>query len=949
MRANANTKPTAATVVRLAACPIACDVRVLVADRTQEFAPRPSRRASVVAGLALLGLFGIFLARSWQAWGHLVSDHGREMFVPLRLTEGDLLYEDVRYPYGPLSPYLHALFYGLWKPHLAVLYASGIASTAVCLFALYEIGRQIGSLTAAVLAAALAMIDLMFRPAVPHFSFLFPYAYPATHGLAFLLVSLAGALRLVRNPSVGMAIVVGVFVGLALLTKQEFGAIALGTGGLAAFAMVATKGFAHVRTSVAALAGSALGVAAVGWGAMATVVSPSTILWRGLFAEEYFGWPLTWHIAGLPVGMSAFEALRHLGSLYLRSAPLLLVVIGVVVGVGVASAPAGTRSGDPRLSPRRVLAWSALRVAALSLAVVCGWQFADAVWGLATSAREGLRLRYSYLPLLLLGWALIDTLGVVRDWHRTGRPREQRVARWMVVVVATVMLFRVPGKAVPGSYANFYLGPGLLLATILLVDLLPRSLTRFGCRSSAARVAGVIAVAALVGALAVPSWARWGTRTVPLTTARGTMMLPDGDPIVPMYREALDVIAARTRPGDEILAVPTETSLYFLSGRSNHLFEPGLMTVLTTPESERSYIAELEAQPPKLVLTSSRALFEYGRGMFGHDYGREVYRWLRGRYAPLGDLLGEPPLVIAPWEPHEGPDTPDPRGTIAASRDVVYSRVGDRDLRLDIFRPTGFASPRPALVFFHGGGWMRGDKSDAFPDAGTFWARQGVREWPTLQPYLDLGMAVVAVEYRLSSEAAAPAAVVDALASIEWLAAHGKTYGVDPRRLVVVGVSAGGHLALMAALTYETEAFAEPTGLPRPRARIVAAIDLYGPTDLEDLVSGPNERVWAMSWLGEGEGDGRDGLARRVSPLSHVHEGAPPVHIIHSDADRVVPYDHAVRLRDALEEVGADVELVTLPGGVHGFLDEAEQGRVKEVVVRFLRELDLVDRASRAN
>jgi dipeptidyl aminopeptidase/acylaminoacyl peptidase len=114
------------------------------------------------------------------------------------------------------------------------------------------------------------------------------------------------------------------------------------------------------------------------------------------------------------------------------------------------------------------------------------------------------------------------------------------------------------------------------------------------------------------------------------------------------------------------------------------------------------------------------------------------------------------------------------------------------------------------------------------------------------------------------------------------------------------------------------------------------AIDLYGITDVPPLLDTPDLRPWATDWIGK-RPDARD-MARRMSPLTLVRAGLPPVLIVHSDADTVVPYDQAERLVRALRDAGVSVELLTLPGAVHGFLTPGEHARLERSV------LDLLDR-----
>src|SRR5712691_2367214 len=80
----------------------------------------------------------------------------------------------------------------------------------------------------------------------------------------------------------------------------------------------------------------------------------------------------------------------------------------------------------------------------------------------------------------------------------------------------------------------------------------------------------------------------------------------------------------------------------------------------------------------------------------------------------------------------------------------------------------------------------------------------------------------------------------------------------------------------------------------------------------------------------------RDEIAKRVSPLSYVRAGLPPIITIHGDADTLVPYNHSVRLQEALQKAGVPHELVTIPGGGHGNFPPAEWQRAYTAIQAFL-------------
>lgn len=234
-----------------------------------------------------------------------------------------------------------------------------------------------------------------------------------------------------------------------------------------------------------------------------------------------------------------------------------------------------------------------------------------------------------------------------------------------------------------------------------------------------------------------------------------------------------------------------------------------------------------------------------------------------------------------------------PEGT-RVQRDTAYNLYPET--RLDIYQPPGPMGNRPGVLVIHGGGWTQGDRAGDV----DFHVRR----------YVAKGFVVANINYRLAKTAPAPAAVEDAIHAANWFVENAKVYGVDPKRVVVTGGSAGGHLALMAAMVNKS------AGLGKP-VKVRAVVNFFGITDVGDQIQGPNERDYAVEWLPAQPG--RMELARRVSPITYVRRDLPAILTIHGDADDTVPYEHGVRLTKALTSAGAVAELITVPGGGHGF------------------------------
>lgn len=254
--------------------------------------------------------------------------------------------------------------------------------------------------------------------------------------------------------------------------------------------------------------------------------------------------------------------------------------------------------------------------------------------------------------------------------------------------------------------------------------------------------------------------------------------------------------------------------------------------------------------------------------------------------------------------------------------DVAYHRAGGKDLTLDIyapktniFAPPEAKTPTPTIIYFHGGGWMKGNKG-----------------WGTViaHPFIAKGWSVVTVGYRLGDVAPAPAAVEDARCAVRWVIQNATKYGFDTDRLVLMGRSAGGHLALTAGmlpvsagLDYACPETAKNAAGPYrvdaalPEIKVAAIVNWFGIPDVAQLIDGPSAKTYAVAWLGSQEN--RLDIAKKVSPINYVRPGLPPILTIHGDKDSIVPYKQALKLHKKLDQAGVANHLYTIKGRGHLF------------------------------
>ncbi|MGH7332659.1 MAG: alpha/beta hydrolase [Candidatus Rokuibacteriota bacterium] len=263
---------------------------------------------------------------------------------------------------------------------------------------------------------------------------------------------------------------------------------------------------------------------------------------------------------------------------------------------------------------------------------------------------------------------------------------------------------------------------------------------------------------------------------------------------------------------------------------------------------------------------------------------------LRQQLRTMVRLMDEP---APPLPCLEDIHIPGPAGPIPAR---VYDPVG-------VGGEVARASARPAVAYFHGGGWVQGDLETHHGLCARLAQRSG-----TL---------VVAVDYRLAPEHKFPAAVEDALAAYGWLRTHGQAIGADPARVAVAGDSAGGNLAAVVSQQ------AVGTGVAPPICQVLVypavdfALDTVSHRELADGHVIPRDRVtWYMQQYLRGESDRTD---PRASPLRTPDlSGQPPTLVITAGFDPLRDEGHAYAER--LRAAGVDVVYREYPGQIHAFV-----------------------------
>jgi len=270
---------------------------------------------------------------------------------------------------------------------------------------------------------------------------------------------------------------------------------------------------------------------------------------------------------------------------------------------------------------------------------------------------------------------------------------------------------------------------------------------------------------------------------------------------------------------------------------------------------------------------------------------------------------------------------------VSLIQDEVYRTDGPWRLTLDRYVPasspdqTRPAPPRPVLIAIHGGSWCGGTKAVYRSDPRN-----------TVIRLANRGIVVVAIDYRLARPGVPtwPAVLDDVREAVRWVRRHAGELHVDPERIVVMGQSAGAHLAALVATMPDQP---DPAGVS---SRVQGAVSFYGPSDLNRLV---NFRQLTHEPIRTFVGDSRENftrLAADASPLNHVSVGDPPMLLLHGSEDLCVPPEQSILMADALERAGVPHRLIIVDGARHGFETLFEKPQTRDLLPEILAFLESV-------
>jgi 4-amino-4-deoxy-L-arabinose transferase-like glycosyltransferase len=571
---------------------------------------------------------GLFMASiSWLKWPDLLIDFGEQVYIPWRLSEGQVLYRDIAYGYGPLSSYFHALLFKIFDPGINILIGFNLLVVTGLSVLIYFLFKKLANPLTGFLCtfAFLTLFAFGQYQGGGNYNFICSYVYSLPHGVALSFLALFLFLKFLEGSQLRYLGFSGGVVGLVYWTKMEvFVALAFSLllGLLASwFQRRLNKGEA-VREALLTLA---------------TFIIPV------LFFYSYFltKMPLKEALVTLP---NPFSFLGQVGSLkqfqlnqwilgfdqpfsnllkLLQYFFVLIAIVGFIVAVD--SLLSGPLKHIKQLS---LLFWVSMAGVLYAVSPQIPWLY--------------LGRPLPLISLLITGYYAVRLARGLKENRNTGNDLFLTVYS----IFCTIILLKIVLNTHLFHYGFALALPATLLTIHTLLFFLPRHFSALRNFRGVYHTAILTLVLFFIYAHVRVEYQVYQFKTQPISQGRDLLL--DYDPVLEnrgvIVNQTLDYLNHRVKPGIEIATVPYGSMINYLSRHPHPLptlnFNPYNVALF----GDQGYLESLQkaASPYILLVHVDAGILVSGKRFFGKDFGQSAYIWIMQNYTLEQQFGAEP-------------------------------------------------------------------------------------------------------------------------------------------------------------------------------------------------------------------------------------------------------------------------------------------------------------------
>jgi hypothetical protein len=570
-----------------------------------------ARYRRCIGPVVILVSLGFALWWSWGTWPDVLVDFGRELYTPWQITQGKVLYRDITSFYGPLSPYVNALWFRCFGVSLQTLVWCNVALFGAMLGLIYSIVMSLAGRIAATMAgvATVLIFGCAQYVGIGNYNYVCPYSHEATHGLLLSLLAIFALIRFARVNSLKWVWLGGACVGLTFLTKPEI-FIACAPPvlmGLLSTCWIKSTIRPHVALAVFVIAAAAGPVVAF---ALLSTAMPPGEAWRGVLGSwAFLGNDRLTSLPFYQRGMGIDHVAFNIGAMALNGlwyAIVLAAQLAIALTIGRKHANSG------------LMALAGFLVAAVGFTLM--WQLQS----------YGNWVRS--LPIWMAAAVGVNALSAARTSQRT-HMRVHAVMLASTCCFGLLMLIKIVLFARFIHYGFVLSMPAMIVATGAIGGALPRWVNRKGGSGLLVQVGGLTACAILCYLCLLFQSRIFSAKSL-LIGQGGDEFRTTAIPGSPIQR-CMQGIQKLPGGRKSMVVLPEGVMLNYLLRIPN----PTPFLTFLPPDvimfTEERLLKALKAHPPDLIVGMPRDTTEYGLAQFGRDYNQALNLWVINEYDPM--------------------------------------------------------------------------------------------------------------------------------------------------------------------------------------------------------------------------------------------------------------------------------------------------------------------------
>ncbi len=571
----------------------------------------------------IIWMMGLFMAWiSWLKWPDLIIDYGEQLYIAWRLSEGEVLYKDINYFYGPLSSYLHAILFKLFGANFLIIISFNLFLIALTTWLIFRIFSSIGTHTSALFSSLIFVTVFAFSQYLwmGNHNFVCSYVYDITHGIFLTLASIYQLTELIKNQKTKNLFFLGFLTGLVFLTKFE---VALAWG-ITVITILSYYFYHHVPVQ------------------KSKIREVLIFILSSLLPLAIFFFYFSFHYSFTEAFLTLLKPWTYAFNPSIRDLPFYKSVMGInqlkeniLINVKFAGLGAALILVlvffNYTLLKKKINNFSHFGFSVIFLLGFYFLFFNTIPW------LEILRP----VPLILFSAILFF---LIKYHKETNSNRKILLPLIAFSLFSLLLLIKIIFKTHVYHYGAALALPGTLILAKLLIDEIPTWIKKRRINNLFLKTSIYGMLVLFIFAHIKISYSYYDKKILPVNQNEDLLIgySPYITPRDMNFKIALSYIEETIEPDQEFYSFPTGTLLNFLAKRKNSnpniSFNPGTWKLV----GENIILDSLKDSPPHFIVIVFHDYLEFKYRFFGVDFGQNIYQWINENYQSIHQIGHHP-------------------------------------------------------------------------------------------------------------------------------------------------------------------------------------------------------------------------------------------------------------------------------------------------------------------